>query len=292
MFGGYCVCNKSKGQDRVLCCNENHTYGCFDGHKTERIAELCSSLFPDAVAETLRRPPSSESSLEEETRKTFRIVHNQIRKATKDRDYGGSTAILFCRVSETRAICANCGDSKGVLALKGKKTPRRLSVEHRPGTTKEKKRIESCGGQVDYGRICDVDGLGMLSVSRGFGNVSIPGFVSEPDVCEPINVADVDNQFVVLGSDGLFDAVSEHEVVDCVRTCLKSQGSRPDPWACADALVDLAMEYHERNGTEDDVSALVVLLNDLAKDAKAAAAIETDESVAFETPVKRRRKQD
>jgi len=56
-----------------------------------------------------------------------------------DVSYAGCTANVVM-ITKTEIICANAGDSRSVLSKKGK--VKDLSVDHKPDTPSEKRRIE------------------------------------------------------------------------------------------------------------------------------------------------------
>ncbi|EGC32795.1 hypothetical protein DICPUDRAFT_95193 [Dictyostelium purpureum] len=82
--------------------------------------------------------------------------------------------------SQPLLIVANAGDSRGVLCRNGKALP--LSYDHKPGNPKEKQRISSAGGKIEWDyneRIWRVSGI--LSVSRGIGDIPLKKWV----ICDP-----------------------------------------------------------------------------------------------------------
>jgi len=56
-----------------------------------------------------------------------------------DVSYAGCTANVVM-ITKTEIICANAGDSRAVMSKKGK--VKDLSVDHKPDTPSEKRRIE------------------------------------------------------------------------------------------------------------------------------------------------------
>ena len=61
-----------------------------------------------------------------------------------------------------------CSLSLPVLSING--IAQRLTKDHVASCDEERERIESVGGRVEFGRVADADGDGVLQVSRGIGN--------------------------------------------------------------------------------------------------------------------------
>lgn len=105
----------------------------------------------------------------------------------------------------------NTGDSRCVLCRDNLAIP--LSKDHKPHWPEEKARIESIGGQIyfdgdDY-RIKD------LSVSRAFGDIEANPFVTYiPDIYR--YRLEKNDKFIVMGCDGLWDKLSNQEVVNFI----------------------------------------------------------------------------
>lgn len=90
------------------------------------------------------------------------IVASSAREAGIAMGMGGST-MTCCFVTPSYIVVGNVGDSRTVICSEGHAFP--LTVDHKPNYPAEHDRIVAAGGSVMWGRI-----LGMLSVSRGFGD--------------------------------------------------------------------------------------------------------------------------
>ena len=144
-------------------------------------------------------------------------------------DVGGSTCIALM-LRGNKAYCANCGDSRAVLSRQG--VAEALSVDHKPTMTSEWTRIVAAGGWVAANRV-----NGNLALSRALGdfvykqNSSLSAqeqiVSAEPDItqCE-LKVAETD-EFIVIGCDGIWDVMTNQEVVSYVRNRL-ANGCYPD----------------------------------------------------------------
>lgn len=150
--------------------------------------------------------------------------------AENDGDPSGCTAVTALLVAgpsspeakqekvARQIIVANAGDSRSVLGLKGEAKP--LSFDHKPGNKEENARIVSAGGYVEFGRV-----NGNLALSRAIGdsefkrNASLPQEAQIVTADPEIIVHDVtgEEEFLILACDGIWDCLSNQQVVDFTR---------------------------------------------------------------------------
>jgi serine/threonine protein phosphatase PrpC len=76
-------------------------------------------------------------------------------------DTGATSCVVL--ITPDKIICANAGDSRGVLSKNKKVVP--LSYDHKPNGDIEKKRIEKANHFVEDERVD-----GNLALSRAFGD--------------------------------------------------------------------------------------------------------------------------
>lgn len=127
----------------------------------------------------------------------------------------GSTA-LICLISNTGSkiyiTTINLGDSRAVLSNKYNiAIP--LSKDHKPTTYMEYNRIIKAGGIItqEFG---DDPRIGNLSVSRSFGDADEKFVSQEPELTNYIINND---NFLILACDGLWDVMTNQEVVDFIQ---------------------------------------------------------------------------
>mmetsp|Transcript_24982 Transcript_24982/g.59454 ORF Transcript_24982/g.59454 Transcript_24982/m.59454 type:complete len:324 (-) Transcript_24982:110-1081(-) len=174
----------------------------------------------------------------------------------------GCTAVVAL-VEGRRLWVANAGDSRCVLSRAGVVEP--MSRDHKPSDPAELERINKAGGFVCEGRI-----NGSLNLSRALGDLEFKGqdglrpeeqLVScVPDVVE-LELRDGD-EFIVLACDGVWDVMSNQEVVAFVRERILSGG---DPKTVCEQLCDrcLAPDTNTPERGCDNISAMVVLFKEL-----------------------------
>lgn len=112
----------------------------------------------------------------------------------------------------------NVGDSRAVACWNGRTDP--LSHDHKPSDELESKRIRAAGGWVELNRV-----NGNLALSRALGDflfkrnskksVEEQIVTALPDV----QVRDIDHdlEFIVLACDGIWDVMTNKEVVSFIR---------------------------------------------------------------------------
>lgn len=150
-------------------------------------------------------------------------------------------------------LIANAGDCRAVLGKRGRAIE--LSKDHKPNCTSERLRIEKLGGVIYDGYL-----NGQLSVARALGDWHIKGskgsncpLSSEPEL-EEIVLTEED-EFLIMGCDGLWDVMSSQCAVTMVRKELMQHN---DPERCSKVLVKEALQ---RN-TCDNLTVVVVCFSE------------------------------
>ena len=198
------------------------------------------------------------------------------------KDPSGSCGIMAL-IQKNKLIIANVGDSRLVLF---KKNSLYFSTEdHKPGSPSEKIRIEKGGGMVyqtpsliplhQNGKEIEPPWRvlpGRLSVSRTFGDVEAKNeklggmknvVVALPDITE-IEL-DEDFNFMVLGCDGIFDVLSNEEILECVKIVLKEKEindlNNVNISELCGYIADMIIKSSLAKDSYDNVSCIVVAIN-------------------------------
>mmetsp|Transcript_7580 Transcript_7580/g.12768 ORF Transcript_7580/g.12768 Transcript_7580/m.12768 type:complete len:598 (-) Transcript_7580:176-1969(-) len=200
----------------------------------------------------------------------------------------GTTALVLGR----RLFCANVGDSRTMICRNF--APILMSEDHKPTREDEAKRIRDAGGFVINNRVMgelavsrafgDVDfkkgiqsiieeeggsmmedGGGIsnggeeLEKEGGGGNKDTnsnwdqPLIIAEPDI-RVITITE-DDQFLLLGCDGLFDVYTPEEVITFVKAGMEKHG---DAQKCCQSLTHDAIR---KRNSRDNVSVILIILN-------------------------------
>lgn len=182
----------------------------------------------------------------------------------------GSTAVMAmiqCEASvPRRVVVANLGDSRALLCRAGAALP--LSEDHKPELPAETDRIVKAGGSVSLVGPCHrLDGWG-LNLSRALGDFHYkaredlpPGeqkVSNNPDV--QIFELTEDDEFLLLGCDGVFELHSDQGAIDHIRAAL-AEGKELEQVVTdfVDSCCSPNLSKTMGQGG-DNVSAIVVLL--------------------------------
>eukprot|EP00252_Welwitschia_mirabilis_P014071 TRINITY_DN31099_c0_g1_i1.p1 TRINITY_DN31099_c0_g1~~TRINITY_DN31099_c0_g1_i1.p1 ORF type:complete len:285 (+),score=72.19 TRINITY_DN31099_c0_g1_i1:380-1234(+) len=218
-------------------------FGIFDGHLGDNVASyLQKNLFQNILSEE-----EFWFHAKRAITKAYEKTDNAILSAAPHLGQGGSTAVTAILIDGKRLVVANVGDSRAVLSRNGKAI--QLSVDHEPGTSKERGSIEHRGGFVSNlpGDVPRVDG--QLAVSRAFGDKSLKSHLrSDPDVRE-VEI-DLSAEALILASDGLWKVMENQEAVDIIKEI-------KDPQVAAKRLTTEAVNRESK----DDISCIVVRFN-------------------------------
>ncbi|KAG2329331.1 hypothetical protein Bca52824_000511 [Brassica carinata] len=188
------------------------------------------------------------SNTKKATRSAFVKTDHALADAPSLDRSSGTTALTALILDKTMLI-ANAGDSRAVLGKRGRAIE--LSKDHKPNCTSERLRIEKLGGVIYDGYL-----NGQLSVARALGDWHIKGTKGSlcPLSCEPeleeIVLAEED-EYLIMGCDGLWDVMSSQCAVTMVRRELMQHN---DPEKCSQALVKEALQ---RNSC-DNLTVVVV----------------------------------
>lgn len=159
----------------------------------------------------------------------------------------------LCLLSFRLLLVANAGDCRAVLCRKGEAID--MSQDHRPTYPSEKQRVEELGAYIDDGYL-----NGVLSVTRALGDwdMKLPKGSPSPLIAEPELrqiILTEDDEFLIIGCDGIWDVLSSQQAVSIVRRGLRRHD---DPELCAKELVREALRLH----TIDNLTVVVVCFSD------------------------------
>lgn len=280
-----CNINKSPENQDSFITSSNPSgskclIGVFDGHgeKGKRISEFAKVQIAKNLFNSKELHSNPASALEG----AYFDAQRQIERMHSGEAFHSGTTAIAAYQHRDRLFIANVGDSRAVL---GRSNSREggdglraveLSSDQRPGRSDERKRILSAGGVVQQSqypvrqvpggpprlmrlgpeRVWDRTGCCGLCVTRSLGDIAMQPFVVAcPEIHE--KQIEVQDKFLILGSDGVWDRLQSQEAVDIA-------ARHNDPSAAAREITDVARQrwHHETQGhVSDDITAVVMRLD-------------------------------
>ncbi|CAN7009710.1 unnamed protein product [Brassica rapa subsp. trilocularis] len=207
-------------------------------------------------------------TLKEAFLKAYKVVDRElIFNGSVDCFCSGTTAVTLIKQGEYLVV-GNVGDSRAVMGTRDGENGLvavQLTVDLKPNLPAEEERIKKCRGRVfalkDEPEVCRVwlpncDSPG-LAMARAFGDFCLKNFglISVPDVS--FRRLTEKDEFIVLASDGIWDVLSNEEVVGIV-------ASAPSRSSAARAVVESAVRawrYKYPTSKVDDCAAVCLYLD-------------------------------
>jgi protein phosphatase PTC1 len=215
-------------------------FAIFDGHGGQDASEYCAKHLESIFSSILKHTSSTESAILD----LFKKLDEKLNEEVHALNFGTTACIAFISFEQGERVLyvANAGDSRAVIGSNEK--AERLSVDHKCTLEKECERIRKSGGII----ICNRLG-GNLAVSRSLGDYSLRemGLISVPYLNR--RVLRANDKWLIIASDGLFDVLTDAEVVSDI---WKDDGCG----AAVKKLVSKAMV----KGSLDNISCIVVKL--------------------------------
>ncbi|KAK7243236.1 hypothetical protein RIF29_38027 [Crotalaria pallida] len=219
-------------------------------------------------AEETEKHPEVFQTLKQSFLKAFKVMDRELKTHPSiDCFCSGTTAVTLVKQGRD-LIIGNVGDSRAVMGTRDKNgslVAVQLTVDLKPNLPAEAERIRKCKGRVfalqDEPEVARVwlpnnDSPG-LAMARAFGDFCLKdfGLISVPEVSYR-RLIDKD-EFVVLATDGIWDVLSNKEVVDIV-------AAAPGRSSAARALVESAVRawrYKYPTSKVDDCAVVCLFLD-------------------------------
>ena len=180
-------------------------FAAFDGHGGKAASEYCAANIEHTLSSILKHTSSTEAAIID----LFKKLDDKIREELKAMEFGTTVCIALISYEQGERILyvANVGDTRAVLGSNEK--AERLSFDHKCTVEKECERIRKSGGVIIGNRLG-----GNLAVTRALGDNCMRemGLISIPYLYR--RVLRSNDKWLVIGSDGLYDVLSDSDVIN------------------------------------------------------------------------------
>ncbi len=250
-------------------------FGVYDGHGGRQISDFLEETLENNISIELQQPDNAP--VLERLQRAYLITDMQSRRLNIVTSGATAVSALLHTVVDPsnssivlsrKLYVANVGDSRAVLvseshcALNHLPAPTptdstsniyayRLTYDHRAEDHAEQARVIAAGGFISRGRV-----LGILAVSRSFGDHGMKDFVTADPHLTEVDLLELNNApMLIMACDGLWDVFSDQEAADMLLEEYRRQGNKPFEDA-AEMLVETAID----RGSADNITAIVVFL--------------------------------
>lgn len=187
---------------------------------------------------------------EDDIRNVLHHLHNKmVHTHPAETEECGST-VLVCRIHKNRLQTIHLGDSRAILVQRSNGVSV-LTEDHTPD--KERWRLSEEKQLVYWDKVDEVYRMNGYSVSRAFGDTTIPGISHEP-VIASFRLSRPD--YIVMACDGLWDVLSPEDV----RAFVSAQ-ERPKVNSYRNNKDNIAYRLGKKaldSGSADNVSVIIV----------------------------------
>eukprot|EP00038_Savillea_parva_P006018 m.161187 g.161187 ORF g.161187 m.161187 type:complete len:358 (-) comp12047_c0_seq1:392-1465(-) len=229
----------------------------FDGHGGSLVAKEAAKQLLNVVAKTDKfkhgnQSPETLSSALYDGLIQLDAELRAIPQLKSGVDHSGATAVTSF-ITPKHIIIGNVGDSRAVVARAGK--VHFGSKDHKPTSVEERTRVERAGGFIEMGRVC-----GNLAVSRALGDFQ---YKDKPELApedQKITCAadmtiverTAEDDFLTLCCDGIFDVMTNEQVVEFIVNHLKG-GFKPKE------ICERLCDHCLMKNSKDNMSVVIVL---------------------------------
>lgn len=190
-------------------------FAVYDGHGGAKVAQYAGEHLHETIID---QTAYKRGDLTTAMRDAFLMIDNNMKNDENLKDELAGTTAIVVIMKEGKLHTANVGDSRGVVSISGH--ARALSQDHKPCLEEETNRIIAAGGWVEFNRV-----NGNLALSRALGDFIFKRNDSKaPEeqivtALPDITVTDItpETEFLVLACDGIWDVLTNQEVVDFIR---------------------------------------------------------------------------
>lgn len=247
---------------------DTHLFAVFDGHGDDgaKASQYIKKILPEYLNKY-------KDKFLENSRATLEQIYDEMAEALCENEevdtYISGTTAVIAIFHDNKLIISNVGDSRVVVGLeddKGNITAKQMTVDHNCNNKEEYDRIIAKGGRVEalqfgeesFGPLRIFKGslpYPGLVVSRSLGDEVARrlGVISKPD----ISIIDIDEKlkFCVLATDGVWDGLSNDEVVEIVNA------NKDDPQKASEQVTQGSLDGMDKLQIDDNTTNVCVVLS-------------------------------
>ena len=282
-------------------------FAVFDGHGGEECSEFLEKNFLNYLVENANFPFDIKLSMIEACQKVEEGFFKEFCKdKIEDSNFSGSCALIAV-VFDNKVYIGNIGDSRAIMSICGGTKVKQLTMDHKPDNVKEFERALKNGSKIYLDDNDDIDRdeskipfikdktelekmkavkeksteekifrvyPSDLAVMRTIGDIKakkkeyggIPGtIINIPEIF--IYDINGNDDFIVLGCDGIFDDLSNEEVINAAWMAYKHRAKEKnyDMHESTKEACDLVIRVALEKQTTDNLSCIIIGLEGLEK---------------------------
>ena len=275
-------------------------FAIFDGHGGEECSEFLKNNYLNYLIENKNFPFDIKISMIETCQKIEEDFFKQkCSDNLEESDKSGSCALIAV-IFDNKIYIANIGDSRAIMSMNGGVKIKQLTTDHKPENIKEYERAIKNGSKIylddndevdrDISKLNFVkdkadlekkieikqknteekifrDYPSDLAVMRTIGDIkakkkefgALPGTViNTPDIFVYDLNGSVD--FIVMGCDGIFDDLSNQEIINAAWLVFKNRGKEKnyDMNELTKEACDIVMKFALEKQTSDNLSCIII----------------------------------
>ncbi|ORX39486.1 hypothetical protein BCR36DRAFT_588259 [Piromyces finnis] len=245
-----------------------HLFAVFDGHGDDgaKASQYIKKILPDFLNKY-------QSKFLQDSVATLNTIYDEMADMLCENEdidtYISGTTAVIAIFYDNKLIISNVGDSRVVVGIedeKGNITAKQMTVDHNCYNKEEYDRIISKGGRVEalqfgeesFGPLRIFKGslpYPGLVVSRSLGDEVARrlGVISKPD----IKILEIDDKlkFCVLATDGVWDGLSNEEVVEIVHA------NMDNPQRASEQVTQGSLDGMDKLQIDDNTTNVCVVLS-------------------------------
>lgn len=256
---------KKSNQDRCTAFSylegdpELAFFAVYDGHGGTGVANYLKDHLHEFI---LAQPEYREGDIPEAILKSFLAVDAELKSYGNATELTGSTATCVL-IKHGDLMVANLGDGRAVASVHN--MAKALTQDHNTSNPRERERVTAMGGIIKDNRVG-----GVLIPTRSFGDFLLKSEMDKPpwkQVISPVPQIelfklDTSWDFLVVASDGVWDAVTNTEALNFIRSKIehKSRDKLVLSTICEELLDTCCKKTVEKFGKNSCDNMTVILI--------------------------------